>query len=211
MQNNNLETLELSVLKRDTDLMRRALGNALSESIQASDIRSALLRGLEHVRHKVMSEVSLPEFLLCLDVVTEGLNRLTLSKEKQKGEKGEIVLVIGVVEGDPHDLGKNIIAAIYISAGYKVIDLGASVPNRDFVESVITNKAKILALSAMMSTTMIAMPEIIQEVKSKSPHTRVMVGGACLDQSLAKSYGADGYAESAVTVLEETTPILQGF
>jgi methylmalonyl-CoA mutase cobalamin-binding domain/chain len=211
MQDSNLETLELSVVRRDTDLMRRALDNALGESIQRSDIRSALLRGLEHVRHQVMSEVPLPEFLLCLDVVTEGLNRTKLSEEKRTGKNAEIVMVIGVVESDPHDLGKNMIAAIYRSEGYKVIDLGNGVPNKDFVESVITNKAKILALSAMMSTTMIAMPEIIREVKSKSPHTRVMVGGACLDRSLAESYGADGYAESAVTVLEETEAALQGF
>jgi 5-methyltetrahydrofolate--homocysteine methyltransferase len=113
-------------------------------------------------------------------------------------------LVIGVVRGDPHDMGKSIVAGVYKAYGYNVIDLGCQVPADEFVQAVLENDAGILALSAMMSTTMGEMLDIVREVKERSPATAVMVGGAPLDRALAVEYGADGYAESAVSVLEET-------
>jgi 5-methyltetrahydrofolate--homocysteine methyltransferase len=122
--------------------------------------------------------------------------------------KNPVSLVLGVVEGDPHDLGKNIISLIYKSFGYQVYDLGAEVPKDLFVKTVLEKNARILGLSAMMSTTMSMMPEIIREVRIVSPDTLVIVGGAPLDEKIAGSFGADGYAESAVTVLEQTRLML---
>jgi 5-methyltetrahydrofolate--homocysteine methyltransferase len=126
------------------------------------------------------------------------------NEEGDKANEGEIPLVIGFVEGDPHDLGKNIIAAIYRNYGYRLFDLGRDVSKERFVKSAQENRARVLALSAMMSTTAMIMRDIIQEVKAESPDTVVIVGGAPLDETLARSYGADGYAETAVTILEET-------
>lgn len=199
-----LKKLETAVWKHSDEMMDESLDVALNAGIPSVDIRGAIMRGLEQVRHKLMSNASIPDFLLCIDTVTEGLNRLSSLQEGDKAKEGDIPLVIGVVKGDPHDLGKNIIAAIYRTYGYRVFDLGRDVSREVFVKNVQENSARILALSAMMSTTMTAMRDIIQEVKAKSPDTVVMVGGAPLDETLAKSYGADGYAETAVTVLEET-------
>lgn len=196
-----LNNLEEAVWKHSNKITGETLDEALNAGIAPDDIRHALLQGFEHVRRRLMSnEVSIPDMLLCIDRVTEGLNSISGGKATEEG----IPLVIGVVEGDPHDLGKNIIARIYKTYGYRVFDLGRDVPGKLFVKGVQENKANVLALSAMMSTTMVEMREIIQEVKVKSPGTAIIVGGAPVDETLARSWGADGYAETAVTVLEET-------
>ena len=200
-----LEGLQAAVSKHDDEMLRATIDRALAARVQVADVHRAILLGLEQVRHGFMSNnTSLPDFLLCIDTVTAGLNRLSSLQEGYRAIGDGIPLVIGVVEGDPHDMGKNIITALYRAYGYRVFDLGCQVPNEKFVRSVVDNSAEILALSAMMSTTVVAMRDIIRDVKARSPDTVVMVGGAPLDETLARDYGADGYAETAVTVLEGT-------
>jgi methylmalonyl-CoA mutase cobalamin-binding domain/chain len=106
-------------------------------------------------------------------------------------------------------LGKNIIAGIYKACGYAVFDLGAQVSNAEFLRNVEEKEAQVLAVSAMMSTTMAAIPELIKKAKEIVPDTVIMVGGAPLDEVLAKKYGADGYAETAMTVIEETAAAIE--
>ncbi len=183
-------------------------GSAVKAGSRAEDIRDAILEGLNLMRRGLMSRsASIPEFLLCVDAASDGLAKL--SEERVEMGKAYPTIVIGVVEGDPHEMGKAIIAGIYRAFGFRVIDLGVQVPEEDFVKGVLQNKADILAVSAMMSTTMVQMPGIISAVRQKSPQTLIMVGGAPLDRKLAEEYGADGYAESAVTVLEETQAVLE--
>ncbi len=199
-----LKDLESAVLNHDDQLLNKALKIAIDAGIQSVEIRRSILGGLDRVRRKLMSnETSLPELLISLDITAQGLETL-FSQEGLTPAKDPVSLVIGVVEGDPHDLGKNIIVQIYKSFGYEVCDLGAQVPKERFVKAVKEKNARVLALSAMMSTTMTAMPEIIKEARAISPGTVILVGGAPLDEVLARTYGADGYAESAVTILEET-------
>jgi methanogenic corrinoid protein MtbC1 len=202
-----LSELEMAVSRHDDEVMSGKLDTVMNSGISPAEISRAIMLGLDDVRRKLMSnDASIPEFLLCVDTMTEGLCRLSQSVRDRVDdiESDAPILVIGVVEGDPHDLGKSIIAAVYRAGGYRVMDLGCQVPQERFVKTVLESGAKVLALSAMMSTTSPAMGDIIQEVKIKSPETVVMVGGAPLDAILAKKYGADGFAETAVTVLEET-------
>jgi len=200
-----LGELERAVSRHDEPVLRATIERALDGRVPASEVHRAILLGLEQVRRKFMSnDTSLPDFLLCIDTVADGLETLSAVEGGQRASGNDVPLVIGVVEGDPHDLGKNIIAAIYKAYGYRVFDLGCQVPNQEFARSVVDNGAEVLALSAMMSTTVVAMRDIIRDVRAKSPDTVIMVGGAPMDQALAWSYGADGYAETAVTVLEET-------
>ncbi len=205
-----LEKLETAVRYHNLEVMTEALETAVKSGISPVEIRRALIRGLEYVRlHLMTSDTSIPDFLLSMDSMTEGLRRLSTLQGDVKTSKGEIPLTIGVVEGDPHDLGKNIIAAIYRNCGYRVLDLGRDVPKADFIRSIKNNGAKVLALSAMMSTTAAAMRDIIREARAECPQTAVMVGGAPLDVILARSYGADGYADTAVNVIEETAAAIQ--
>lgn len=200
-----LRELEAAVSRHNDEALNSTLDAALNAGISLKDIRLSIILGLDQVRGKLMSnDASIPDFLLCLDRATDGLHRLTSLKKGRRLTENDTPLVIGVVEGDPHSLGKNMIASIYRTCGYRVSDLGLQVPEKIFIKKVREKKARVLALSAMMSTTMSAIPGIIKGVKEVLPGIVVMVGGAPLDEALAMSYGADGYAETAVTVLEET-------
>ena len=211
-QDYDLNSLRLAVSSHDDGAMRRSLDEAILAGNSFAAIRGAITQGIEDVRHRLMSnDTSIPDFLLSIDTVTEGLNTLVerMHLDNDYGEK-DISLVIGVVEGDPHDIGKNIIAAVYRAAGFRVIDLGLGVSKEDFIASVLKNNAKVLAVSAMMSTTAYpAMRDIVLGVKMKAPKTVVMLGGASLDERLAITYGADGYAATAITVIEETEKALK--
>jgi methanogenic corrinoid protein MtbC1 len=200
-----LQEVQAAVSRHDPQLLHATIDRALHARIAGAELHRAILLGLEQIRQKFMSnDTSLPDFLLCIDTVTEGFKRLSAA-EGSHGNLGEdIPVVIGVVQGDPHDLGKNIISAIYRAYGYRVFDLGCQVPNQEFARSVVDQRAEVLALSAMMSTTVVAMLDVIRDVRAKSPNTVIMVGGAPMNEALARKYGADGYAETAVTVLEET-------
>jgi dimethylamine corrinoid protein len=205
-----LEDLLTAVFRHDIETLGSAIDSALDARMPTSELHDAILSGLDRVRHKFMSnEQSLPDFLLSIDAVIEGLDRISSLRGEHSSVGHGIPLVIGVVEGDPHDMGKNIIAAVYKAYGFRVFDLGCQVPKEEFVRSVMNHRAEILALSAMMSTTVVAMRDIIRDVKSRAPDTVVLVGGAPMDETLARSYGADGYAETAVTVLEETQLALE--
>jgi methylmalonyl-CoA mutase cobalamin-binding domain/chain len=200
-----LEGLQTAVSKHDHEMLRATIDRGIEAGAEAADMHRSILLGLEKARHTFMSnDTPLPDFLLCIDAVSEGLGRLAPLRRAPGPMDEGIAVVIGVVEGDPHDMGKNIIAAVYRAYGYRVVDLGCQVPSERFAESVAEHGAEVLALSAMMSTTVVAMRDIIRDVKGRAPDTVVMVGGAPMDEALARSYGADGYAETAVSVLEET-------
>ena len=203
------DDIERSVFTQDEEGFAEAIERAISRNPGHTAIRQAMLNGLDRVRKRLLSnESSLPELLISLDMTTNGLDALQQTRMGSVEDANLVSLVIGVVPGDPHDLGKNIISLLYRSYGYQVTDLGSQVEKEAFVETVREVKAQVLALSAMMSTTTSLMPEIIREVKMASPETLVIVGGAPLDDTLAQSYGADGYADSAVTVFEETQKML---
>jgi len=202
------EKIKAAVAAYQVDETVALTTRAMDAGLSMKDVRHAILDGLNTLRRNLMSNrTSLPEFLLCIDAATQGLAKLT--EFGDAGDKGALTIVIGVVEGDPHDLGKSIISGVYRACGYRVVDLGVQVSAEEFERAVLENKAEILALSAMMSTTMGYMPDIIRTVRQKSPKTVIMVGGAPLDRQLAEKYGADGYAESAVTILEETEAALE--
>jgi methylmalonyl-CoA mutase cobalamin-binding domain/chain len=202
-----MEKIKAAVVASQVDQTMALTTKAMDTGLPMRDVRHAILEGLNTLRRTLMSNrTSLPEFLLCIDAATQGLAKL--SEFGDTVDKGALSVVIGVVEGDPHDLGKSIISGVYRACGYRVVDLGVQVRAEEFERAVLENKAEILALSAMMSTTMCYMPDIIRAVRQKSPKTVIMVGGAPLDRQLAENYGADGYAESAVTVLEETEATL---
>ncbi|MGC9324578.1 MAG: cobalamin B12-binding domain-containing protein [Desulfomonilia bacterium] len=179
--------------------------NACNPERISSDITGNLLEALEQQRLNLMSNaLSLPEFLLTIDTVNACLETIRNLGTEVCTKNHGIRVVIGVVQGDPHDLGKNIITGLYRAHGYEVHDLGRSVPKDAFLHTLMQHDAQILALSAMMSTTMPFMKEIIHDVRVTGRKVAVILGGAPLDAATARSYGADGYAQSARSAIEET-------
>ncbi|MBI9077622.1 MAG: cobalamin-dependent protein [Desulfatibacillum sp.] len=195
--------LEQAVLNADMNLLEAAFEQA--DDPQASLL--SLTKGLDAAREKLGDyRASVAEFLLCVDVMRTGLERL---KAFGPAPEDRQVVVIGVVQGDVHDLGKNIVAGVLEAYGYRVVDLGRDVSPMEFVEAVEKQGAAVLALSTMMSTPLEDMARTIQLCKNRLPHVKVLVGGAPLDQEVARNMGADGYAESAVGVPESLKKILQ--
>ena len=121
--------------------------------------------------------------------------------------KGSIVL--GVVEGDVHDIGKNLIKMMFDVAGWTVYDLGKDVPLEKFVEEQLRTDSDIVGLSALMTTSMISMPDIVKKLKEKNPKVRIMLGGAPITPETVEKYGADGYAKDAGTAVDEAIKLIK--
>jgi dimethylamine corrinoid protein len=155
-------------------------------------------------------EYFVPELLLCSDALYAGLNILRpaiKASGRESGSKGSIVL--GVVEGDVHDIGKNLIKMMFDVAGWTVHDLGKDVPIEKFLEEQMKTDCDIVGLSALMTTSMVAMPEIVKKLKEKNPNVRIMLGGAPITPELVDTYGADGYADSAGTAVDEAMKLIK--
>lgn len=147
------------------------------------------------------NEVFIPEVLVAARAMNAGLTKLEPYLIKDKIEPKGLV-VIGTVKGDLHDIGKNLVAMMLKGAGYKIIDLGADVAPEKFVEAARANNADVVALSALLTTTMIQMKGIIQTLQNAGLAVPVIVGGAPLTQDYANQIGAKGYAPDAASAVD---------
>lgn len=143
-------------------------------------------------------EYFVPELIICADAMYAGLDIL---KPHIKAESGgqKYTVVIGVIEGDTHDIGKNLVKIMQETAGFTVIDLGRDVLPCVFVDSAVAHKADVIAISTLMTTTMGGMSEVIEILKTRGIRDRfkVIVGGGPVSQAFADKIGADGYASNA--------------
>jgi methanogenic corrinoid protein MtbC1 len=147
----------------------------------------------------------IPELILCSDVLYTGLDILTPHLRTSKKAR-KLKMIIGVVEGDVHDIGKNLVKAMFTAGGWEVDDLGSDVKLEVFGDEQKKEKANVVGLSALMTTSMLAIPTAIKILRRSEPVPFILVGGAPLSGQIAKQYQADGYAEDAVkatTVAEE--------
>ena len=117
-------------------------------------------------------------------------------------------MVLATVKGDVHDLGKNIVGALLENSGFNLIDLGKDVPAEDIVAAARDNKAAIVGLCALMTTTMTEIDEVIRQLKEQNINAKVMVGGAALTQEYADEAGADYYASDGVVALNIANEII---
>ncbi len=144
-------------------------------------------------------EIFLPEVLLSARAMNQALEIIEphLGADEDGGSRETVVL--GTVQGDLHDIGKNIVAIMLRGAGYRVVDLGADVSIQTFVKAVEEHRPKALGLSALLTTTMLVMGDVIEALKQAGLRevTKVLVGGAPLTQSYADEIGADGFSENA--------------
>jgi corrinoid protein of di/trimethylamine methyltransferase len=177
---------------------------ALDEGIDAYEaIMNGLTAGMETVGELYDSqEYFVPEVLMCSDALYKGLDIL---KPHIKGGDSKVKgqVVIGTVEGDVHDIGKNLVKMMFEVAGFTVHDLGRDVKLEKFVEEQLKTDSEIVALSALMTTSMLAMPKVIEMIRKRNPKVRVMVGGAPISGEVADKYGADGYADNATNAVRE--------
>jgi len=199
-----LEALKNAVIQYDEDASKEAAQKALDSGMDVNDaIFNGLVTGMEEVgRLFETQEYFVPELLMCADALYAGLDLLKPhAKQLDLGVKGSVV--IGTVEGDVHDIGKNIVKMMFDVAGFTVYDLGRDVPLNKFVEEQMKTDSDLVCLSAMMTTTMVGMKKVIEDMKAKNPNVKIMIGGAPVSQDIADKWGADGYAKDANNALKD--------
>lgn len=205
-----LKNLSEGVVEYQDDQVRDYANLALEEGLDAYDaIMNGLAAGMEIVGDLYdRQEYFVPEILMCADSLYAGLDILKphLKKDMSSGVKGQVV--IGTVQGDVHDIGKNLIKMMFDVGGFTVHDLGRDVPLEKFAEEQLRTDSEIVALSAMMTTTMMGMKKVIAMIKEKNPDVAIMLGGAPVTKDVANLFGADGYAESAGNAVQEAIKMI---
>ena len=207
-----LDEIRKSVYEFEEDDAVKWVNIALEEGVDPfvatmEGLASGMIQAGEAYNNK---EYFVPELLMCADALYAGLDitRPAIAASGRTAEvKGSIVL--GVVEGDVHDIGKNLVKMMFDVAGWTVYDLGKDVPLDKFVEEQLKTDSDVVGLSALMTTSMLAMPVVIEKIRAKNPKVRILVGGAPVNPEVAEKYGADGYAKTAGTAVDEAINLLK--
>ena len=199
-----LQLLKDGVINYNEDQVKEASNTWLEDKHTALEgIMDGLAAGMEVVGELYEKhEYFVPEVLMCADALYAGL--AILRPHVPKADSGAVAqVVIGSIQGDVHDIGKNLVKMMFDVAGWQVHDLGRDVPLESFVETQLRTDAEVVAISAMMTTTMLGMKKIIKMIKDKNPNVGIMLGGAPVTKDVANLFGADGYAESAGNAVSE--------
>ena len=173
---------------------------ALDSGIDPMDILNTMIESMSIVGERfTRNEIFVPEMLVTAKAMKKGVE--VLKPHLTEGAAGAMgKMIIGTVQGDLHDIGKNLVVMMIESAGFEVIDLGVDVSAEAFIDAVRENPdTKLVGLSALLTTTMPAMAEIVAELNKQDfrPNIKIMIGGAPITQEFADKIGADAYTENA--------------
>jgi 5-methyltetrahydrofolate--homocysteine methyltransferase len=187
-----------AVLGFDGDLVAGLVKKELDQNANVSMIlKQGLIAALDEVGERFgRGDMFLPEMLAAAQAMKAGLEVI---RPLLTGEDAQSAgtMVIGTVQGDLHDIGKDLVAMMVEGAGFRVINLGVDVHAEAFLKAVEENAPHVVALSALLTTTMPAMKEAISLLKQRDVPAKIIVGGAPVTQSFADQIGADGYADDA--------------
>lgn len=183
---------------------------ALDDGVPASVIiEKGLLGGMQPIGKKfAANEIFIPEVLIAARAMHAGMNKLK-PYLAETDSAGRGVFVIGTVKGDLHDIGKNLVSMIVEGAGWKVVDLGVDCSNEKFTKAVKEHPGCVIGLSALLTTTMVAMKDAVSAIREASPGTVILIGGAPVTEAFAKEIGATAYASdpaAAVDALDRLAP-----
>ncbi len=201
----NLETCNGQILLKTLEDVKDAVNQGISPH---QILEKGLLEGLNRVGAKFkVGEVFIPEVLAVAKTIHLSMDflRPLLTREKLK-HRGRVLL--GTVQGDLHDIGKNLVGIMLEAAGFEIIDIGINVPANRFVAAAKENKVEMVGLSSLLTTTMNEMKTVIEAFKSAGLNAKIIVGGAPVTQEFADKIGADGYALNAGEAVERVKNLL---
>ncbi len=210
------ETLFLAlsdaVVGMNEDLTRELANRAVAQGVDAlAAIEHGLVDGMNRAGKLFESEeYFIPELLLCSDAMYAGLDILRPHLKRDEGKRRHTV-IIGVVEGDTHDIGKNLVKIMLEAAGFDIVDLGRDIPPQRFVDEAVQTNASVIAMSTLMTTTMDGMAEVIRLLgRANIRHrVKVIVGGGPISQAFADRIGADGYSPGAPSAVKLVKHLLR--
>ena len=200
-----------AVVEMEEDTVEELAEQSLSAGIDAYEtIDSGLAKGMERAGQLFdEEEYFVPELLMCSDAMNAGIDVLKPHlKSENVSKKGRIV--IGVVEGDTHDIGKNLVRLMLETGGFEVLDLGRDIPPAEFVRKAEEYGADIIGIATLMTTTMPGMKEVVDILSSKGIRDKfkVIIGGGPISPAFAKKIGADGYARNAADAVKVAEGLL---
>ena len=206
-----LKRLSDGVTEMEEEEVEQAAGEYLAAGYPVIDgIMKGLVDGMNRAgRLYEEEEYFVTDILLCSDAMYAGLEILK-PHLPETDEKNRVKCVIGVVEGDTHDIGKNLVKIMLETAGFEMIDLGRDVTLSGFVEAVKEEGAKLLCMSSLMTTTMEGMERVIRLLEEAGirNQVKVMIGGGPVSQKFADKIGADAYSENAVEAVRIAKQLL---
>lgn len=199
---NSLQTLTDAVIAGNRVDAARLTAEAVEAGTDPKVVLAALVAGMDDVGGKFQrNEAFVPEMLIAARAMKESMAVLEPVLVKA-GIKPEFTAVVGTVQGDLHDIGKNLVAMMWRGAHFNVVDLGTNVPPEKFVEAARENDADLVGLSALLTTTMPAMKETIGAIRDSGVRAKVIIGGAPITQEFATQIGADAFAADAASGVE---------
>lgn len=210
-----LEKLANAVITMNEEEAVRLAGEAIEKGVDPYlVIDKGLARGMEIMGEEYENgSCFIPELLLASDTMYAGINVLSpyIKAGRENSESRVYRAIMGVIEGDTHDIGKNIVKVMFEARGFQITDLGRDVPIHRFVEAAATEQADIICMSSLISTTMLGMGDVIDLLVKEGIREKfkVMVGGACVSQSFASRIGADGYAPDAIAAVRKARKLLK--
>jgi 5-methyltetrahydrofolate--homocysteine methyltransferase len=205
-----LTKIKDSVIAGEVDEVKDLVKKAVDEGQEVKKILSeGLIAGINIVGNKYESgEFFLPEMVIAATAMKEGLNVLSpLLKEGDVESAGTVVL--GTAQGDIHDIGKSIVGTMLEGAGFMVTDVGVDVGPEKFVEVAKEKSADIIGISALLTTTMVKMEDVIKAARGAGLKAKVMIGGASVTQEFADKIGADGYAPDAPSAVGKARELVK--
>jgi 5-methyltetrahydrofolate--homocysteine methyltransferase len=207
----NLHEISEALIVGNAKKVRELVEQALKENVSPKEILdNALVPGMNVVGEKFKNnEYYVPEVLIAARAMHAGMD-LIKPLLTQTGASYLGKVAIGTVRGDLHDIGKNLVAMMLEGSGFQIIDLGVDVPPEKFVEVAKNEGVNIVAMSALLTTTMLAMKDTISALKEAGlrEKVKVMIGGAPVTQRYADEIGADGYAPDAATAVEKAKELI---
>ncbi len=202
-----LEDLKAAIISGNREGAKAAVQQALGEGLAAKQIVvEGIASAMEVVGEKFRTnEFFVPELLIAQRAMKECLKLMSGAEVDHIG-----TVVIGTVKGDLHDIGKNLVAAMLEGAGFKVVDLGVDVSPEAFVKAAAENEANLIAMSALLTTTMGSMRETVKALGAtgRQGKTKVIIGGAPVTQSYADEIKADGYSPDAASAVEKAKSLI---
>lgn len=197
---NGAATLEDAILKGLKDKAKELTESMLSDASPLDIVKEHIVPALDKVGKGFEDHtLFLPNLLMSAEAAKSAFEPISIRLSESKVDGGEKKTVImATVEGDIHDIGKNIVSLLLENYGYRVIDLGKDVSSEEIVKCAIENNAPLVGLSALMTTTVPSMEKTVKLLRERAPHVKVMVGGAVLTDEYAKMIGADFYAPDAM-------------
>lgn len=201
----NLDVISEALQRGDAEKVEELVKKSLEENLTPKKIlEDGLIKGMGIIGAKFKkNEVYVPEVLIAARAMHAGMNILK-PKLIETGVENIGIVAIGTVKGDLHDIGKNLVKMMLEGAGFGVIDLGIDVSVDKFVEAVKEHKPNIIAMSALLTTTMVNMPEVIKALEAAGlrEKVKIMIGGAPITQNYADQIGADGYSPDAASAVD---------